>query len=256
MYEVPCVAGNKCDAASAIKSLSNIMGQIQSANQHQLRKEKEERLKRKNKDLIHANGITANGNVRSSVRHSHHIHNHDLLNKKLTTFRHAERDYLEHEDIEKRLMSKSKHEEQNRSIKRSSTCDCKPNEEDRVLPNAPQIIQYRVKSHMMKFLRRTKSHTPATLAERGQIDPDKLRKKPANVTPIINTENNQNKKDPRRNSQDQQNEVVLRKSQQNGHAQQAADKPKKVMVTMVDGLPVVVSSSKGEKKSRAKVGEL
>lgn len=231
------------------------MGQIQSANQHQLRKEKEERLKRKNKDLILVNGAVANGNVRSSVRHSHHIHNHDLLNKKLTTFRHAERDYLEHEDIEKRLLGKNKHDEQNRTIKRSSTCDCKPTDEDRVIPNAPQIIQYRVKSQMMKFLRRTKSHTPATMAERVQIEADKHRKKITNATPITATDNHHQKKESRRGSHDNPQEVVLRKNQNGQPQQPAADKPKKVMVTMVDGLPVVVSSSKGDqKKSRAKVG--
>lgn len=134
MYEVSCVAGNKVDAAYAVKSLSNVIPPT----------------------MGHAVSVQR-----------HHAHSQSYKHKP-----------------EPPPMSK---------------------------PDA-------LKSHVMRLLKRSKSHTPATRAAENQPDPRNFDRRTVFTRPVTDEQRRRRNSAERRRSSD-----------------------KRVMVTIVDGLPVVVT---------------
>ncbi|KAL0810508.1 hypothetical protein ABMA28_010629 [Loxostege sticticalis] len=135
MYEVSCVAGNKVDAAYAVKSLSNVIP-------------------------------PGMGHTVSVQRH--HAHSQSY-----------------------------KHKQE--------------------LP-PPVSKPDAIKSHVMRLLKRSKSHTPATRAEESQPDPRNFERRTVFARPVTDEQRRRRTSIERRRSAD-----------------------KRVMVTIVDGLPVVVT---------------
>ncbi|CAK1549379.1 unnamed protein product [Leptosia nina] len=134
MYEVSCVAGNKVDAAYAVKSLSNV---IQPGMGHAV-----------------------------SVQR-HHAHSQSYKHK----------------------------------------------------PEPPPVSKPdAIKSHVMRLLKRSKSHTPATRAAENQADPRMFDRRTVFSKPVADEQRRRRNSSERRRSGD-----------------------KRVMVTIVDGLPVVVT---------------
>jgi hypothetical protein len=134
MYEVSCVAGNKVDAAYAVKSLSNVIP-------------------------------PGMGHTVSVQRH--HAHSQSY-----------------------------KHKQE--------------------LP-PPVSKPDAIKSHVMRLLKRSKSHTPATRAEENQQDPRNFERRTVFARPVTDEQ----------------------RRRRNTERRRSADK--RVMVTIVDGLPVVVT---------------
>lgn len=135
MYEVSCVAGNKVDAAYAVKSLSNVIP-------------------------------PGMGHTVSVQRH--HAHSQSY-----------------------------KHKQE--------------------LP-PPVSKPDALKSHVMRLLKRSKSHTPATRAAENQSDPRNFDRRTVFARPVVDEQRRRRNSAERRRSGD-----------------------KRVMVTIVDGLPVVVT---------------
>lgn len=134
MYEVSCVAGNKVDAAYAVKSLSNVIPPT----------------------MGHAVSVKR-----------HHAH--------------------------------------------SQSYKYKPEPPPVSKPDA-------LKSHVMRLLKRSKSHTPATRAAENQPDPRSYDHRTVFTRPVTDEQRRRRNSTERRRSAD-----------------------KRVMVTIVDGLPVVVT---------------
>ncbi|KAI8433603.1 hypothetical protein MSG28_015624 [Choristoneura fumiferana] len=137
MYEVSCVAGNKVDAAYAVKSLSNVIP-------------------------------PGMGHTVSVQRH--HAHSQSYKHK----------------------------------------------------PDLPPPVSKpdALKSHVMRLLKRSKSHTPATRAAENQVDPRSnfIDRRTVFTRPVTDEQRRRRNSAERRRSTD-----------------------KRVMVTIVDGLPVVVT---------------
>lgn len=135
MYEVSCVAGNKVDAAYAVKSLSNVIP-------------------------------PGMGHTVSVQRH--HAHSQSYKHK----------------------------------------------------PELPPPVSKpdALKSHVMRLLKRSKSHTPATRAAENQSDPRNFDRRTVFTRPVVDEQRRRRNSSERRRSAD-----------------------KRVMVTIVDGLPVVVT---------------
>lgn len=135
MYEVSCVAGNKVDAAYAVKSLSNVIP-------------------------------PGMGHTVSVQRH--HAHSQSYKHK----------------------------------------------------PELPPPVSKpdALKSHVMRLLKRSKSHTPATRAAENQSDPRNFDRRTVFARPVVDEQRRRRNSAERRRSGD-----------------------KRVMVTIVDGLPVVVT---------------
>lgn len=136
MYEVSCVAGNKVDAAYAVKSLSNVIP-------------------------------PGMGHTVSVQRH--HAHSQSYKHKQ---------------------------------------------------PELPPPVSKpdALKSHVMRLLKRSKSHTPATRAAENQSDPRNFDRRTVFARPVVDEQRRRRNSAERRRSGD-----------------------KRVMVTIVDGLPVVVT---------------
>lgn len=133
MYEVACVAGNKVDAAYAVKSLSNVIPP----------------------SMGHAVSVQR-----------HHAHSQSYKHK----------------------------------------------------PEPPVSKPDALKSHVMRLLKRSKSHTPATRVAENQPDPRNFDRRTVFTRPVTDEQRRRRNSAERRRSAD-----------------------KRVMVTIVDGLPVVVT---------------
>lgn len=180
MYEVSCVAGNKVDAAYAVKSLGPMGGHSSSQKDH-------------------------------SSSH-HHYKNHQK-------YYNTQQQYSTKQQTKDRHHQSSKRRDHNEPLYETEEKTPHKSEKDNG-----------VKSHVLRLLRRSKSHSNA----QQHLEKEQLHQQQQQLLAQQRHEDDIRQRDDGGNTKNRRRELDRR-----------------VMVTIVDGLPVVVTS----RQNRAKVNE-